>query len=81
MSVKPEVCLTFVSKLEIACQHVQFPKKRHSKAFVCLLFFILSERLLKDNVNTPCIYAIFIHFVVSYYGYGKNYVGTDLATR
>ena len=37
--------MTFNSKLEIACQHVQFPKKRHSKAFVCLLFFILSKRL------------------------------------
>ena len=32
----------------------KFPKKRHWKAFACLLFFILGKRLFKDNVNKPC---------------------------
>ena len=32
----------------------KFPKKRHRKAFACLLLFILGKRLFKDNVNKPC---------------------------
>ena len=32
----------------------KIPKKRHWKAFACLLFFILGKRLFKDNVNKAC---------------------------
>ena len=40
----------------------------------CLLFFIVNEGLFKDYVNKPvaCMNAIFIRFVVSYYGYRKK---------
>ena len=46
-----------------------FQKNRRSKAFVCLSFFILSERLFKIARQCKQTYAIFLPFVVSYYGY------------
>ena len=54
----------------ISCQMIAKTTRKLSR----LLFFIVNEGLLKDYVNKPvaCIDAIFIRFVVSYYGYRKK---------
>lgn len=42
----------------------KFPKKRHSKAFVCVLFFSLSKRLFKDNVIKPhCMHLPYFYLL------------------
>ena len=54
--------------------------ENHSKAFACLILHCQRRIIFIDYVNKPvaCINAIFIRFVVSYYGLQKEVIGSGL---
>ena len=57
----------------------KFPKKRHSKAFACLLFLILSKRLFKDNVNKPhCMHLPYFYLLRGILRLRKELTGSGL---